>query len=146
MDDITTLLTRINVLTDRVAALERLELNPFSIGTWTPTDASGASLSFTSPSGSYFKNNTFVVAFYYLTYPSTANGSNAKVGGLPFACTGANHGRAGTVGYTTNSNVAYAAPDSGAATFGIFNASGGFITNANMSTLNIQGFLIYQTS
>lgn len=54
-------------------------------GTFTLTDGSGASLSISGGSGTYTRNGnliTFVVSF---TYPVTANGSNAKLTGLPYA-------------------------------------------------------------
>ena len=52
---------------------------------WTPTDASGAGLSFTVLGARYSKNGKIVVAWFRLTYPATANGATASVGGLPTA-------------------------------------------------------------
>lgn len=52
--------------------------------TWTPTDGSGASLTFTSVSAGYFKIGTLVTVFGRVTYPSTANGAGAVIAGLPF--------------------------------------------------------------
>jgi hypothetical protein len=54
-------------------------------GTFTLTDGSGAGLPITGGSGTYTRNGnliTFVVSF---SYPVTANGSNAKLTGLPYS-------------------------------------------------------------
>jgi len=53
-------------------------------GTWTPADGSGAGLSFSSVSAKYVKNGNQVTASFNLTYPSTADGTAAKISGLPF--------------------------------------------------------------
>lgn len=52
---------------------------------WTPTDASGASLVFTSVTARYTKIGKMVTASFRLTYPSTASNNTAAVGGLPVA-------------------------------------------------------------
>jgi hypothetical protein len=57
--------------------------NPL-IGTFTPTDGSGASLTFSSAVGIYRKFNGLVHVSMKIVYPATADGSNAKIGGLPF--------------------------------------------------------------
>jgi hypothetical protein len=59
-------------------------LDDYEEGTWTPTDASGAGLSFTAVNAYYTKIGRFVTCQFNLTYPSTASGSDAKIGGLPF--------------------------------------------------------------
>lgn len=46
---------------------------------WTPTDGSGASLTFTAVNAGYTKLGNMVFAYFTLTYPSTANGSNASI-------------------------------------------------------------------
>jgi len=61
-------------------------LDDYEEGTWTPTDASGAGLSFSNTSGNcfYTKIGRTVTVTFRLTYPSTASGNTAVVGGLPF--------------------------------------------------------------
>ena len=59
-------------------------LDDYEEGTWTPNDASGAGLTFTTPSGNYVKIGKFVQFTAFLVYPATADVSNAKIGGLPF--------------------------------------------------------------
>lgn len=53
-------------------------------GTWTPTDGSGAGLSFTSVSGDYIKSGNLVFIQGSLEYPSTSSTDIAKITGLPF--------------------------------------------------------------
>lgn len=52
-------------------------------GTYTPIDASGAALIFTSPAGFYRKTLGFVHVWGTVTYPVTADGAEAKIS-LPF--------------------------------------------------------------
>jgi hypothetical protein len=52
---------------------------------WTPSDVSGASLSFASVDCKYVKDADKVTVWGTLTFPATANGSSATIGGLPFA-------------------------------------------------------------
>jgi len=59
-------------------------LDDYEEGTWTPTDASGAGLSFTSTEGFYTKIGNVVYVSCSLTFPSTASVNSAKFGGLPF--------------------------------------------------------------
>ena len=51
---------------------------------WTPTDQSGASLTFTGVSAQYCRIGNLIYAYGTLTYPSTADATNAKVS-LPVA-------------------------------------------------------------
>jgi hypothetical protein len=62
-------------------------LNDYEEGTWTPTDASGAGLVFTNPTGRYVKVGRFVFVAGSMTYPVTASGAEAVWGGLPFNST-----------------------------------------------------------
>jgi hypothetical protein len=61
-------------------------LDDYEEGTWTPVDGSGAGLSFSNTSGNcfYTKVGRTVTVTFRLTYPSTASGAQAVVGGLPF--------------------------------------------------------------
>lgn len=52
-------------------------------GVWTPTDGSGAGLTFTS-SGEYTRIGDVVVAACDIAYPTTASGLAAVISGLPF--------------------------------------------------------------
>ena len=59
-------------------------LDDYEEGTWTPSDASGASLAFTVTSARYTKIGRVVFAHFYLEYPTNASASVAVIGGLPF--------------------------------------------------------------
>lgn len=110
-------------------------LDDYEEGTWTPVDASGAGLSFTTPEGYYVKIGRQVTAWGYLVYPSTANGSNSVIGGFPF--TAANFGSTGSggmIGYSNESTfVRIYAPTNGT-TAVPYTSIGGRITNATFST------------
>jgi hypothetical protein len=60
-------------------------LDDYEEGTWTPTDTSGAGLTFTVTGAQYVKVGQMVTAIAIFTYPSTSNGSQCQIGGLPFA-------------------------------------------------------------
>lgn len=56
-----------------------------SDGTWTPSDASGAGLTIAATGVcAYTKTGKQVNVYGYITWPVTANGTNALLGGLPF--------------------------------------------------------------
>ena len=120
-------------------------LDCYEEGTWTPVDRSGASLSFTAVSGTYTRIGRTVIAQCTLTYPSTANASDASFS-LPIAMTTAstNFGGApsGSAGARAKNNVtaliktgATPATDSRIALI-TYNGAGS-VTNANMSLVTI---------
>ena len=67
-------------------------LDDYEEGTWTPTDGSGAGLTFTINSATYTKIGNTVRVSFYGSYPATANTNGASVAGLPF--TVSNYGSA----------------------------------------------------
>lgn len=56
--------------------------------TWIPTDASGAGLALTVVTAFYFVVGRLVYVEAQVVYPATANGANAKIGGLPYQAVG----------------------------------------------------------
>ena len=60
------------------------KLEDYEEGTWTPTDASGASLSLTVISASYTKIGRLVYVTAYIEYPATSSTASQLNGGLPF--------------------------------------------------------------
>lgn len=74
-------------------------------GTWTPTDGSGAGLSFSLAAGTYTKIGRQVFWQAHVVYPATASGSGAVLAGLPYSVNtfGGSVGRAG--GHVDLSNV-----------------------------------------
>jgi hypothetical protein len=64
-------------------------LDDFEEGTWTPTDGSGAGLTFTIYGTTrYVKVGNMVTVSGFIGYPATASGSNATIAGLPFVSSG----------------------------------------------------------
>lgn len=113
---------------------------------WTPIDASGAGLTFSSVSGTYQQIGNLVFASFRLTFPSTANGSGVTIGGLPVTSAnsvlaagphilGVIGGAGGSIRVNANST-----------SFIIFNPSGTQLTNANLSTLTMFGTIYYPVS
>jgi hypothetical protein len=60
-------------------------LNWYEEGDWTPTDASGAGLSFTISSAKYTREGRKVTCMCSMSYPVTTSGTGAAIAGLPFA-------------------------------------------------------------
>jgi len=60
-------------------------LDDYEEGTWTPTDGSGAGLTFTVDFAKYTKIGNVCHLQAYFTYPSTADGNFNRINGLPFA-------------------------------------------------------------
>jgi hypothetical protein len=72
-------------------------LDDYEEGTWTPTDGSGAGLTFTAGLGSYTKIGRMVYWQAVIIYPTTASSSVASFIGLPFPINGlSTQGRAGS--------------------------------------------------
>lgn len=102
-------------------------------GTWTPTDASGASLTFTSVSGNYVSMGGVVIATCTLTYPVTVSGSAAVIGGLPFTVSATTGKQGGSVVYTSISTLAYASTSAGTTTANLWTSAGASVLNSAMS-------------
>jgi hypothetical protein len=121
-------------------------LADYEEGTWTPTDASGASLTFTGTTDNcfYTKIGNVVTCTFAITYPITANASPATIGGLPFtAKASANSVSAGVVSFTTSSLSITLLVGSGGTTFGAYLNTGGGVVNNQLSTFSIRGTIIY---
>jgi hypothetical protein len=116
-------------------------LSTYQEGTWPPTDASGASLSLTVNSASYRKVGKLVYVDLDVTYPANANGSQAKIGGLPFAPTN-----------TINPLAYYGAGTGlwaiagGGTTLNLYSFSTAAVTNATLSGQEIRASFTYSTS
>jgi hypothetical protein len=111
--------------------------------TWTPTDASGAGLSFTGVSASYTQIGNMVFYYAQLTYPTTASGSNAAIGGLPVNVANANYaqnyGSAKSAGVST---LQLTQVVKNAATMNLLTSASAAVTNTTLSTniVVISGF------
>jgi len=108
-------------------------LTAYSTGSWTPTDASGASLSFSTAIGSYVRVGGVVIASCEVVYPATADGSSAAIGGLPFTSNASAANRGGYVSYSNVTTLRYSIVNAGATTFGLYNSAGSPILNSAMT-------------
>jgi hypothetical protein len=112
-------------------------LNWYEEGTWTPA---GNGITFSSASGTYTRIGRLVTASFTVTFPVTANTSNAQATGLPFTA-GANSAVA-LSGYNSDLN---AQVNSATSLIYFANASGAaYKTNANLSTQIITGTVSYR--
>jgi len=112
-------------------------------GLWTPVDASGAGLTLT-PLGAYCtyaKIGPIVVLSANVTYPATANGAAAALGGLPYPCS-LQH--AGAIGYSTLA-IADVRLWHTAAVLAFQNSSGAGYTNAQLTAKQFVFTIIYRT-
>ena len=106
-------------------------IDDYEEGTWTPSDNSGAGLSFTVANATYTKVGRLVTVHADITYPSTADVSSNSISGLPFALRADDY--AGSIGLSEESTVSSVLGDASASTFSIRNSSGAQITNDTLS-------------
>jgi hypothetical protein len=59
-------------------------LNWYEEGTWTPTDGSGAGLTFSTATGTYTRIGRSVTLQFVVAYPVTASVAATKISGVPF--------------------------------------------------------------
>jgi len=114
-------------------------------GTWSPVDGSGAGLSFSSVSGYYTKVGRIVTATFALVFPSTADGSAARIGGIPFASAAFGNGQ-NSGSFTVNNSGQSIQPSivSGDTKIAaIIYTTGISATNANLSGATLSGGIVY---
>jgi hypothetical protein len=121
-------------------------LADYEEGTWTPTDLSGASLSFTNLSGNchYTKVGNLVTCIFNITYPATADVNNAYIGGLPFTSKSTTNGVAGgQFSYTNYGAFLSMLVNTGATSFYFWTSAGALVTNATASGKTFRGVITY---
>jgi hypothetical protein len=128
-----------------VAASDANTLDDYEEGTWTGTDGSGAGLSIAFVGGRYTKIGRLVyVSAETITYPVTANTSNAALAGLPFTNGGQNTGVAALISTNVNANRALVVANTTTAFF-YANSSLTTTTNVQLSSAIIYAFTaVYQ--
>lgn len=114
--------------------------------TWTPTDQSGAALTFASASGIYTLHEDLLFARGVVQWPATADTNNAVIGGLPFATVSGTPNRQGWLTYGTETTARYIVPNNAATTAGIYQASGGGVQNAALSGDTLYFALLYRAT
>lgn len=121
-------------------------LNWYEEGTWTPTDASGGSLSFTGTSGNcyYTRVGNLVTCVFSVTYPTTADVNSARITGLPFTSKSTTNAVAGgQLSYTNYGSFLSMLIDTGGNSFYFWTAAGALVTNATCSGKVFRGVVTY---
>jgi hypothetical protein len=119
-------------------------LNWYEEGTFTPTDTSGAGLTFTNAEGRYTRIGRMVFASFSVTYPVTVDVSSASVG-LPFTSRAMTRGSfSGAVSYTDYANPFYGNVSGSNINFYLF--GGAIITNNGFSGLNLRLTVTYEAA
>lgn len=115
---------------------------------WTPTDQSGAALTFTSVSAMYQQVGNIVYAYGTLTYPSTADGTSAKIS-LPVAVPNQAYAvvSSGEIGAPSASGLgAVLNTVQNTSTAAVFSNAGAAVINSTLSLKKINFMLIYPAS
>ena len=121
-------------------------LDDYEEGTWTPTDGSGASLSFSDTSGNclYTKIGRLVTVSVLITYPTTASGATNQINGLPFtAANTTNNVFGGNPSLSTLGTGITFTINGNQTSFNVYNFSGSTLTNVNLTGVNFRGILQY---
>jgi len=119
-------------------------LSTYAVGSWTPTDASGAALSFGGrTTANYPRIGNMVYAYAYVGYPVTADASAALIGGLPFTTANARYSRQGFVSASQVATLRYMAPTQNATTVQPLTSAFATLTNATLSNSDIYFECIY---
>ena len=79
-------------------------LDDYEEGTWTPTDASGAGLTFNTVYASYVKISRMITLHFILFYPTNSNGNSVQIGGMPFTAGASYSSASGAFGTDSNIN------------------------------------------
>ena len=118
-------------------------LDDYKEGTWEPLDNSGAGLTFTLGACTYTKIGRIITAHFDITYPTTADGSNAIVSGLPYTAKGLH---AVAISTSTEATLVRGATGSDENYFVFYDSVAGLILNSTLSTKVIRGTIIYHTT
>ena len=114
-------------------------------GTWTPTDTSGATLSLTAE-GYYVREGALVTVTGNITYPATADGSAAQVGGLPFSSQNITSSWGGAPTYTDVGSAFTIVVVGNSTNIQFYDLAGAAKSNANLSTKIIRFQLTYRVA
>jgi hypothetical protein len=122
-------------------------LDDYEEATWTPIDSSGAGLTFAVALGKYTKIGRQVTAWAAVQYPSTADASNAAIGGLPFTIFASAPDRSGgMIGYKTDSTLVSILGEDNNTYVVPRNNVGAAISNATLSGDTIYWAITYNVS
>lgn len=115
-----------------------------SAGNWTPTDGSGASLTFTGVSAGYTQIGNMVFAYATLTYPSTASATPMQINGLPVTVANQNYAQQCTVSFSNSATApVHALVAKGGSNVIVYTGAGVQLTNAQLSTTLLNFMCVY---
>ena len=127
------------------ASTDANTLDDYEEGTWTPTDGSGAGLTFTSITATYTKIGRLVTLNCQFTFPTTANASIIQITGMPFAPTAGN--ATGALSTSNASATVYVVTIASAlAILYLRNTANNNPTNANFSAAFLSFSITYPAS
>ena len=116
------------------ASADANTLDEYEEGTWTPTDVSGAGLTFSNVGSAYVKVGQMVLVQSYINWPVTSNATGTQIGGLPFEVTNNNNYYYGPCRVQVPNVIAFVQLNSDTNYFYIYAPSGNAIyTNAQLS-------------
>jgi hypothetical protein len=119
-------------------------LADYEEGTWTPSDESGAGLTFTSVVGRYIKVGKLVTLWCTFTYPSTSDSAHyVYVGGLPFTSDSTLGG--GMVTVNNGTQYLWNIGENVTASYLGNGPYGGLFLNSNLSTVAFKFVGSYQS-
>jgi hypothetical protein len=115
-------------------------------GTWTPADASGASLTFTGVSAGYTRIGNMVFAYATLTYPATASTAATSISGFPVNAAAAAYSQQCAVSYTSAAASKLMVMANNTTTAQLYSIGGAAATNALMTGAQLFFTCIYPSS
>jgi len=122
-------------------------LDDYEEGTWTPTDLSGAGLTFASALGRYTKVGNQVTAWAWIQYPVTVSGLDNTIGGLPFTIANETAIRGGfALGFSQTASAAGGILSPNTSYFVLVTAAGANVTNATLSNNIVSFAVIYHVA
>ena len=114
-------------------------LDDYEEGTWTPT---GSGITLSSASGRYTKIGDTIHLFFEVVFPTTADTSNAQIGGVPFSA-GTNFRNGAALGFAVDSGSDYTLVAVNTL-IQIYNRAGSLTRNANNSAKQYYGVITYK--
>ena len=116
-------------------------LSNYTEAALTITDNSGAALALTNNRSTYTRVGRFIAVQVNLTYPTTADASNASIAGLPVAVPANADGS--TVVYTSDATALLARAAAGSTDVNFYKDGGAAVINSDLSGKSISFTLFY---
>lgn len=113
---------------------------------WTPTDNSGASLTFTGVHAEWTQIGNMIFASVTLTYPTTISGSAASIAGLPVVVPNQAYAATPSTIYGGSGSVFLMLPTINTSTATILSGTGTAATNVTLSGKTITVLITYPAS